>query len=146
MVAYLLTDSLIVAAVAATIGANIGYYATNYLRAHRAYLFTRRSSSISRGYDHLWAMGYAVRSILIEFGPGEIADSVIVRPGLYAAVPMVIASLGLAAGSMTGIGVGWVLAKVAADVVFYVCTILSFEANRSRVADYGDGAESVGES
>lgn len=153
--AYLITGSLVVAGLAATVGTNVGYYGLNYVRAHRWYLSepdhpngpTRaisRPAGTHRMRRQIRACLRASRSILIEFGPGEVIDSVVIRPVLFVVVP--VTAVAIAGGSSTWtVVVGWVVAKVLADLVFYACTITSFELNRSRVAGYSASPMGAGE-
>lgn len=97
---YVVSGSLVVAAFAATIGANVGYYGLAYCRAHRAYLGVARpggrpSVTGATLMNHVRASGNSVRSVVIEFGPGELVDSVLVRPGLFLAVPILAVALGM---------------------------------------------------
>lgn len=124
---YLATGSLVAAAVAATISATVGYYATNYVRAVRAYR--------AQGVGILAANGWSLRSILIEFGPGEIVDSVIIRPLAYYLLPLLLAG-SASSGSAGWTVLGWVVGKLLSDSIFYACAIVSYELNRSRVVRY----------
>lgn len=114
-VAYVATDSLAVAAVAASVGATVGYYAAAYLAAVRgAY---REQGPRPRASRVLVANLLALRSVLVEFGPAELLDSVLVRPFAFYFGP-------LAFGNVVS---GWIFAKVVADVAFYTVAIFSYE-------------------
>jgi hypothetical protein len=90
------------AALSAAAGDNAGYYGLLLAREAR-----------SRG------VATAVRNLLVEFGPAELLDGALIRPACMA--------LGAAAlGPVAGV----VVAKLAADVVFYVPVIFTYEATR----------------
>jgi hypothetical protein len=61
-----------------------------------------------------------LRNLVLEFGPAELLDSVLVRPAALAG------GLAFAPNPVLGVLAG----KLAADMVFYLPTILSFEALR----------------
>jgi hypothetical protein len=88
-------DSPEAAAVAGTIGETVGFYAM-----------------------------IVSRDMVVEFGPAEVLDTLLVRP---AAMYLATRALGTAtAGIVTG--------KLAADAVFYTIAIIGYELRRSRVA------------
>ncbi len=133
-VAYLLTGSMAAAAITATIGASVGYYAAAYVSAVRwAY-----REEAHRG----WAMRLVVanllslRSIAIEFGPGEIIDTILIRPVAYYVAPMLFGN----------VVVGWILAKLVSDIGFYAFAVFSYErfnrllACRRPTIEEADGA------
>jgi hypothetical protein len=114
-VAYHWTGSLAAAAVAATVGSSVGYYAPAYVnvvrwscRAHQ-----HRDSPARFGIANLLAL----RSLIVEFGPAEVIDSALVRPLLYYFTPLALGSVAW----------GWILGGLAADILFYVFTIFSYE-------------------
>ena len=69
-----------------------------------------------------------VRDLLLEFGPAELADTLLVRPlMIYAGLTFVpVAWLGIALG------------KLAADFFFYVPTIVVFELRQGNAAAWGE--------
>ena len=121
-VTYALTDSLAAAAIVATIGAMVGYYAVAYINAVRWSVQSQRHRPwpLRFGVANL----LAIRSVVVEFGPAEVIDSGLIRPLAYYSVPLLV-------GDAT---VGFVIAKVAADVTFYSCAIVSYERFGALVA------------
>jgi len=68
--------------------------------------------------------GQVVRDMVVEFGPAEVLDTLLVRP---AAMYLATRTLGTAtAGVVTG--------KVAADAVFYTIAIIGYELRRACAA------------
>jgi hypothetical protein len=114
-VAYLWTGSLAAAAVAATVGSSVGYYAPAYISAVRWSVADRRTSPWWA--RQLAAHLLALRSLAVEFGPAEVFDSAFVRPALIYATPVLLDNVVL----------GWVVGGFAADVIFYVFAIFSYE-------------------
>lgn len=117
--AYVATDSLAVAAIAASVGATVGYYAAAYLSAVRgAY---REQGARRPAMRALVANLLALRSVLIEFGPAELLDSIFVRPLAFYFGPLVFGN----------VVAGWIFAKLLADVAFYAVAIFSYERFKS---------------
>jgi hypothetical protein len=112
--AYLWTGSFVVAALAGTIGASVGYYATAYTAALR---WSYRGTQGARPMRVLMANALALRSVAIEFGPAEAVDSLIVRPLAFYLGPQLLG----------GVAMGWIAAKVFSDIVFYALAIGSYE-------------------
>ncbi|KQO94453.1 hypothetical protein ASF30_20940 [Leifsonia sp. Leaf264] len=102
------TGSLAIAAVAGTVAETIGYYALILVRTARGH---------AAGNGPLATTVLTLRSLLAEFGPAELVDTLLVRPALLWAIPT----------SMGATPLAWLIAKLASDVVFYAITITSFE-------------------
>jgi hypothetical protein len=118
-VAYLVTDSLAAAAVAASIGASIGYYAAAYVAAVR---LSYRAEGGGRSAGRLVVANlFALRSVFVEFGPAELLDSIFVRPLAFYFGPFLFGNVVL----------GWIFAKLVADVAFYTVAIFSYERFRN---------------
>jgi hypothetical protein len=100
-------------AYAGAIGEGVAFYAVLFARDLRA---NRAGRSGGR------AVGRTVRNLVLEFGPAEVLDTAAVRPlAMY---------LGTVAVGQAWLGV--ILGKIAADVVFYVLAITSYELRRAR--------------
>ncbi|HEY8597448.1 MAG TPA: hypothetical protein VIL85_03390 [Thermomicrobiales bacterium] len=110
--------SPLVAALGGTWGENLGYYGTvitRDLRARRAQGGRLTPGGVLR----------SLRNIALEFGGAELLDSFLIRPGaMYAAI------------RLTGsVPLGLLLGKLAADLAFYIPTIIAYEL---RVRFLGD--------
>lgn len=114
-IAYAYTGSLATAAIAATIGSSIGYYLPAYVNAFRWSWPHTRGRSVARRV--LVTNVLALRSLTMEFGLAEAIDSALVRPLLIFAAPVLIGH----------VWVGWIVGGLLADIVFYLCTISSYE-------------------
>jgi len=116
------TGSLVVAAIAGTIGENIGYYgvaasrdAARYWRVHATHAHARR----------IWLSGlHTVRGMLVEFGAAEVIDTFLVRPTLFYVMPTMLG------GTLLG---GIFVAKLAADAVFYMLAIIGYEIRKHKL-------------
>jgi hypothetical protein len=109
MAAMALWHNQAVAAVAGTWAENLAYYGLIVARDLRA--CGRRSPGAALA---------TLRDIVLEFGPAELLDSALIRPAaLYAGMALAPSfTLGIVAG------------KLAADLVFYLPTIISYELLR----------------
>ena len=101
-------------AMAAAWAETTAYYATMLLRERRAYPRQR-----------LWQ---TLRNLVLEFGVAEALDSLLLRPTLMYVAGQLVSDARL----------GVLIGKIAADVVFYIPTVIMFElrqhyANPSRV-------------
>ena len=111
-----LTHNSAAAAYGAAVGDNLAYYGLLLVRDLRA-----RTGSVP----------VAIRALLVEFGPAEVLDSMVVRPACTA-----IASAAL--GPVAGV----IVAKVVADLVFYAPVIATYELRaRSRERAFAGAPE-----
>ncbi|GGJ94370.1 hypothetical protein GCM10010123_25260 [Pilimelia anulata] len=119
VLAYRVTGEFAAAAAAGAVAENVGYYGWFAVRETRRHLALLRHAPRRRRR----AAGRAARDLLIEFGPAEALDSLLVRPALMYAGAYLVAPV--AAGLLAG--------KLAADLVFYGCAILGYELRRRHV-------------
>ncbi|MFG1934466.1 hypothetical protein ACGFK1_28065 [Mycobacterium sp. NPDC048908] len=113
--AYVMTGSLAAAAITATVGASVGYYAAAYLGAFRwSYRGNRHRPWLSRVTVSVLL---ALRSVAVEFGPAELIDSVAIRPAAFYAGPLIFDN------TITG----WIFGKLVSDLAFYLFAITSYE-------------------
>jgi hypothetical protein len=104
--AYAVSGSLLAAAIAGTIGENLGFYG---VAGSRNFAEQWRLSSGDRGERRRSSLARTVWLSAIEFGPAELVDTFAVRPLLLWIAPLVI-----------GVPIaGWVVGKLGADLVFY---------------------------
>lgn len=103
------SKNILVIALAGTWGENIGFYGT----------------MVAREFIHTRTFTKSVRNIFLEFGVAEAADSFFIRPACMYFMLSLFSSLPL------GILVG----KVAADLIFYIPAIISFELRKKYLRD-----------
>jgi hypothetical protein len=117
---YLLLDLATGNHAAAAYGAALGDFAAYY-----GFLFARevrtQAKLARRPSGRIRVVARSLRALTCEFGPAEVLDSMIVRP---TCTSIAVAAVGPAAGV--------VLAKLAADLAFYVPVICTYELRRRR--------------
>jgi hypothetical protein len=121
-----LTGSPVAAAYGGAIGENVGYYGVIVLRDLLGARRDAHARDVAFGAREAALVG---RDLALEFGPGELLDSLVTRPLL----------MGLGAYWLGG-GVGIVAGKLAADLLFYSVVIGAHEARlhaRGRVPRTG---------
>jgi hypothetical protein len=121
-VAHAAGGDLAAVALAGAWGENLGYYGTVGARDLRRALAARQGAAPGRARRVQGALGEVLRGLLLEFGPAEALDSVLVRP----------LAMGAAARVIPQVGVAVLVGKVAADLLFYVPTVLAYERRRRR--------------
>lgn len=109
------------ATTAAVAGESVAYYGVIFGRELR----WRRQGGAALS---LLLVLVIVRDLLLEFGPAELADTLLVRP------LMIYAGLRLAPVGWIGIALG----KLAADLFFYGLTIAIFELRQGRAAVWSE--------
>ena len=118
--ARLLTDEIAGVAMAATLGENLGYYGLAGLRELR---WRRGRPGELGGWKRRLTLGAEVgRSLVLEFGPAEILDSLWIRP----------ASIYLASRAFNHLAISVLAGKLAADLIFYCLAILGHAIERRR--------------
>jgi hypothetical protein len=110
--AYRMHASPYAAGLAASLCEAVGYYAV--------ILFGE-----ARRLGNVRALPRVLPGLMVEFGPAELADTLIARPLLMAAGPLLLAGP-LFAGTMAGTLAG----KVAADLLFYAVVLPSSRLRR----------------
>jgi hypothetical protein len=109
--AHAASDSMASAAIAGAVGEGLGFYGCVAVRELR---YQRDVGTRTRR----WRTGMAtVQTMLIEFGPAELVDSLLTRPLLMYLLP----------GLLHDLTAGIVAGKLAADVVFYGIAIAAYE-------------------
>lgn len=105
-IAYRLSGSLFLAAIACTIGENLGFYLVVVVRNLTEQW---RHPSGDRTGRRRAELARTAWLLVGEFGPAELVDTLLVRPLLLWLAPVLI-----------GFPVaGWIVGKVGADLVFY---------------------------
>jgi hypothetical protein len=66
-----------------------------------------------------------VRNLVVEFGFSEVLDSLFVRPFCMYVFPLLVGNF----------FVGILVAKVAADIIFYIPTITAYELRKKHMKD-----------
>lgn len=118
--AYQLTHSLGVAAYASTVAEAVAYYGVASVRDIIAFY--------ERYHPHhtlkrLWLTTLSTgRSLIMEFGVAGTLDGGFIRPYLMWVLPQLTGNMQL----------GWLIAKVVADVIFYSMAITGYELHKRK--------------
>ncbi|MEY2849823.1 MAG: hypothetical protein RI885_2490 [Actinomycetota bacterium] len=128
---FALTSSEAVGAISATVGEGVGFYGAAAVRAWiesrsaatsaatSASTLSATSAETSSGHTGARMLS-TLRSLILEFGPAEVIDTLAARPAL----------MYLAAVLLAGAPSSWLVGKVAADIVFYAIVIASVVLRR----------------
>ncbi|MBF9142635.1 hypothetical protein [Hymenobacter properus] len=113
------------AALAGTWAGNVAYFGLLLAQDVRLARRARRQ----RGYAYTWrTFGQNLRALAVEFGAAEVLDSLVIRPALMYYLPRWLGHF----------AAGILLAKLLADVTFYIPAILSYELSKKRLRNFDD--------
>jgi hypothetical protein len=117
------TGSAIAAAYGGAWGETLGYATVMLVRDVIA---EQRVAHSSRGAFHVRDIGRVIGGLVAEFGPAGVLDSFVTRP------------LAMGLGVRTfGLGLGIIVGKIAADVLFYIPVIVIYEYRLRRARRRG---------
>ena len=120
-IGFALSDSAAVAAVAGTWGENIGYYTVIILQD----LFDPKIRGLRATIATVPRMVFTQsRNMLIEFGVAEALDSLLIRPSF----------MYFGARWFDSLWLGILVGKLAADILFYLPTIIGYELRKKLFA------------
>lgn len=122
LVCLLITDNGVLIAFLGSIIQTIAYYA--YILIKDVWLKRRRLIKDGKHYTYVTFLK-DVRNILIEFGPSEVLDTLIVRPAALYIGPLLI-------GNFT---VGLLVGSIVADIIYYIPTIILYEMRKKYLKD-----------
>jgi|SRR3989338_4587059 len=117
--AQLLWHNGILSAYFGTVGDNLGYYGMIIGRETHKKIKLHRRRGTRYGFKDVIVHA---RDLIIEFGPGELLDSLIIRPFTMAVFPLFIPQYQAAI----------LLASITADTLFYIPTVISYELKKKR--------------
>jgi hypothetical protein len=114
MLVFKATNDPLSTALAGTWGGNIAYF--GYILVKDILITEKKCGTAGAAYTfkHLFNN---LRALVLEFGPAEVLDSFLIRPALMYYIPVWIGQLAL----------GILIAKIAADITFYIPAIISYE-------------------
>ncbi len=114
-VVFSLTGHRILSVYAAVIWENAGYYGFIALRE------ILKNQGKNKG-DELGVINFikSIRNLVLEFGPAEILDSLLIRPFSLYVFTILIKEYSL----------GIIIGKLVADIIFYIPTIISYELRK----------------
>lgn len=113
-----LTKNSVLTAFGATWGENLGFYGTIFFQDLKKRM--RQDNTITIG-----GIIKVLRGIFLEFGTAEFFDSFLIRPmAMY-----------YSAKFIGNLAVGLAVGKLAADLIFYIPTIISYELRKKFIRD-----------
>lgn len=115
--AFFITKNSIVTAYAGTICENLGFYITIIIIDVSKSIVHHKNNVLKYGAR---AFLKDVRNLILEFGPAEFLDTLVIRPALMFIFPKIIGNLAI------GIFIG----KITADITFYLPTIIAYELKK----------------
>lgn len=113
----------VLVALTATWAGNLTYYSV--ILAQDVWSTRQKLQLHGRRYT-LGILGRNARALVVEFGPAEALDALLSRPALMYWLPRAIHSLSW----------GVLAAKFAADVGFYIPTLISYELSKRRLRTF----------
>lgn len=113
IIIHITFNNVLLTSIAAAWGDNLGFYSWVLYSELKATL--TKHKKITK-----LSLITILRNIIVEFGPSEMLDSIVIRPVAMYTFPLLIQNLTL----------GLLLGKVFADTVFYSLTIGAFELRK----------------
>lgn len=123
LIAFKLTGNRIATALISTWIGNIGYFGSiiifDVIRTRRRLKSEGRLYTASVFYKN-------IRALAVEFGFAEVIDTLLIRPALMYYMPI----------WMNDMALGSVVAKVAADITFYIPAIIGYELSKKKMRSF----------
>jgi uncharacterized membrane protein YeiH len=117
------TENKLTTALVATVIGNTAYFGcillTDMLATRKHCLLNQQTYTLHVFFKNIRALG-------VEFGIAEVFDTLLIRPFLMYYLPILLNSLPW----------GTFLAKVTADITFYIPAIISYELSKKRLRDF----------
>jgi len=119
-IVFILTGNRILSAYAGAIGDNLFYYGLIVIRE----IITDAKHSKNNNQKHgIKGLLKTIRNIMVEFGPAEFLDSLILRPFCLYLFPILLKNYTM----------GIIVGTVAASFVFYIPTIIAYELRKKHL-------------
>ena len=116
-IAHVFSNNSVFIAYIATLGEAIGFFSTILIQY--LLLFSKKRKVENRRFS-MRDIPKIFSHILLEFGPAELIDSLVLRPFFMYLFPLLVESFTL----------GILLGKIAGDITFYFLVILSYEMKK----------------
>lgn len=120
---YKITQSHLTAALVGTWVGNIVYF--GYMLIVDIYTTRKELTKKGKRYSFQTLM-QNVRALVVEFGFSEVVDSLLIRPTLMYYFPIWVNDIWL----------GIILAKIVADITFYVPAIIVYEYSKKKLRNF----------
>ena len=116
-ITYKITDNKVITAYGAAMGENLGFYSTIFIsELKKDYAIAK----LDHGKYKLKDLVRTIANLFIDFGLAEALDSLLIRPSAIGFGTHIF-------GRKSGILIG----KIAADIIFYIPAIISYEFRES---------------
>jgi hypothetical protein len=116
-VTHVYSDNAVFIAYIATFGEAVGFFSTIFIQ-HFLTLSRKRKSEDK--HFSLSDISRIISHVLLEFGPAELLDSLVLRPFFMYLFPLLTENFTF----------GILLGKIAGDITFYLIVILSYEMKK----------------
>ena len=116
-IAHIFSHNPVFIAYIATLGEAIGFFSTIFIQQ---FLTFSKKRKIENKQFSLSDISKIISHVLLEFGPAEILDSLVLRPFFMYLFPSLVKNFTL----------GILLGKIAGDITFYLLVILSYEMKK----------------
>lgn len=123
LLCFYLTGSRLTTALVGTWIGNIGYF--GYIILFDVYTTRRQLRQQGRTYTRRTLLAN-LKALAVEFGIAELLDSLLIRPALMYYMPIWLGSMAL----------GTLVAKIAADVTFYIPAIIGYEITKRKMRNF----------
>lgn len=119
---FFLTGNYLATAYAGALSEGISYY--SYIIINDINQSRKKAASKRQRYT-LKHFARNIRNLIVEFGFSEFMDTAFVRPFLMYILPVMLGN----------VAIGIFLGKIAADIIFYVPTIIAYELRKKHLKD-----------
>ena len=116
-ITHVFSDNPVFIAYIATFGEAIGFFSTILIQ--HIFTFSKKRKAANKQFS-LLDFPKIISHILLEFGPAEIIDGLVLRPFFMYLFPLLIKKFIL----------GILLGKIAGDITFYLIVIVSYEMKK----------------
>ena len=116
-IAHIFSDNHVFIAYIATLGEAVGFFSTIFIQHLLSFSKKRKSENKQISLPDISKI---ISHVLLEFGPAEIIDSLVLRPFFMYLFPLLLKNFTL----------GILLGKIAGDITFYLLVILSYEMQK----------------
>ena len=116
-ITHVFSDNPVFIAYIATFGEAIGFFSTILIQ--HIFTFSKKRRAANKRFS-LLDFPKIISHILLEFGPAEIIDGLVLRPFFMYLFPLLIKKFIL----------GILLGKIAGDITFYLIVIVSYEMKK----------------
>jgi len=116
-ITHIYSDNAVFIAYIATLGEALGFFSTIFIQHFLTLSKKRKTENKHFAFSDISKL---IAHVLLEFGPAEILDSLVLRPFFMYLFPLLTENF----------AIGILLGKIAGDITFYLIVILSYEMKK----------------